>query len=59
MKNLKRHGWLILAGAVGVLAAACHSLTLQGARPMPGNGPNGSDVRSSSQIAVGMAPTKA
>ncbi len=59
MKNLKRHGWLILSCAVGVLAAACHGLTLQGARPMPGNGPNGSDVRSSSQIAVGMSPTPA
>jgi prolyl oligopeptidase len=59
MKNLKRHGWLILSCAVGVLAAACHSLTFQGARPMPGNGPNGSDVRSSSQIAVGMSPTPA
>jgi prolyl oligopeptidase len=59
MKNLKRHGWLILSCAVGALAAACHSLTFQGARPMPGNGPNGSDVRSSSQIAVGMSPTPA
>ena len=59
MKYLKRHGWLILACAVGALAAACHSLTFQGARPMPGNGPNGSDVRSSSQIAVGLAPTPA
>ena len=26
---------------------------------MPGNGPNGSDVRSSSQIAVGMSPAPA
>jgi prolyl oligopeptidase len=59
MKNLKRHGWLILSCAVGVLAAACHSLTFEGARPMPGNGPNGADVRSSSQIAVGMAPAPA
>jgi len=59
MKNLKRHGWLIVACAAGVLAAACHGITLQGARPMPGNGPNGSDVRSSSQIAVGMSPTPA
>jgi prolyl oligopeptidase len=59
MKNLKRHGWLILSCAVGVLAAACHSLTFQGARPMPGNGPNGTDLRSSSQIAVGLAPAPA
>ena len=59
MMNLKRHGWLILSCVAGVLAAACHSLTFQGARPMPGNGPNGSDVRSSSQIAVGMSPTPA
>jgi len=59
MKIFERHGWLILSCAVGVLAAACHSLTFQGARPMPGNGPNGSDLRSSSQIAVGMAPAPA
>ena len=59
MKNSKRHGRLILSCAVGVLAAACHGLTLQGARPMPGNGPNGSDVRSSSQIAVGLPPVPA
>jgi prolyl oligopeptidase len=59
MKIFERHGWLILSCAVGVLAAACHSLTFQGARPMPGNGPNGTDLRSSSQIAVGMAPAPA
>ena len=59
MKNLKRHGWLIVSCAAAVLATACHGLTFQGARPMPGNGPNGSDVRSSSQIAVGLAPVPA
>jgi prolyl oligopeptidase len=59
MKTLKRQGWLILACAVSVLAAACHGLAFQGARPMPGNGPNGADLRSSSQIAVGMAPAPA
>jgi prolyl oligopeptidase len=59
MLNVKRHGWLILSCALGALAAACHSLTFQGARPMPGNGPNGTDLRSSSQIAVGLAPVPA
>ena len=59
MKNLKRHGWVILSCAAGALAAACHGLTFQGARPMPGNGPNGSVLRSSSQIAVGLAPAPA
>ncbi len=59
MKIPKRQGWLILSCAVVVLTAACHGLTFQGARPMPGNGPNGSDLRSSSQIAVGMAPAPA
>jgi prolyl oligopeptidase len=59
MKNLKRHGWVILSCVAGALAAACHGLTFQGARPMPGNGPNGSVLRSSSQIAVGLAPAPA
>jgi prolyl oligopeptidase len=59
MKTLKRQGGLVLSCAIAVLAAACHGVTFQGARPMPGNGPNGSDLRSSSQIAVGMAPAPA
>jgi prolyl oligopeptidase len=56
MKNLKRHGWIVLSCVAGALLAACHGLTFQGARPMPGNGPNGTVLRSSSQIAVGMTP---
>jgi prolyl oligopeptidase len=56
MKSLKRHGWIVLPGLVGVLVA-CHGLTFQGARPMPGNGPNGSVVRSPSQVAVGLPPS--
>jgi prolyl oligopeptidase len=59
MKNLKRHGWIVLSCTLGALVAGCHGLTLQGARPMPGNGPNGSVLRSSSQIAVGLAPAPA
>jgi prolyl oligopeptidase len=56
MYNLKRHRWVILSCVAGALAAGCHGLTFQGARPMPGNGPNGTVLRSSSQIAVGMNP---
>jgi prolyl oligopeptidase len=59
MRSLKRHAWVVLSCAVGALAAACHGLTFQGARPMPGNGPNGSVLRSSSQIAVGLSPAPA
>jgi prolyl oligopeptidase len=59
MINLKRHGWVGLFCAAGVLVAACQSLTFTGARPMPGDGPNGSVLRSSSQIAVGMSPAPA
>ena len=57
MYNLKRHRWVILSCVAGALAAGCHGLTFQGARPMPGNGPNGTVLRSSSQIAVGMNPS--
>src|SRR3981081_1213079 len=56
MYTLKRHRWVILSCVAGALAAGCHGLTFQGARPMPGNGPNGTVLRSSSQIAVGMNP---
>jgi prolyl oligopeptidase len=59
MRSLKRHAWVVLSCVVGALAAACHGLTFQGARPMPGNGPNGSVLRSSSQIAVGLPPAPA
>src|SRR5216684_4506108 len=59
MKNPKRHGWTLLCCALGALVAGCHGLTYQGARPMPGNGPNGSVLRSGSQIAVGLAPAPA
>lgn len=59
MKNLRRHGWVMLSCIAGALAVACQGITFQGARPMPGNGPNGSVLRSSSQIAVGMAPAPA
>jgi len=59
MGNHKRHGWIILSCAAGALVAACHGITFQGARPMPGNGPNGSVLRTSSQIAVGLAPSLA
>lgn len=59
MKNVERHGWIILSCAAAALLAACHGLTFQGARPMPGNGPNGSVLRSGSQIAVGLAPAPA
>src|SRR5262249_52105462 len=55
MKELIRHGWVILSCVAGVLVA-CHGVTFQGARPMPGNGPNGADLRSPSQVAVGLAP---
>jgi prolyl oligopeptidase len=55
MKNFKRHGWVILSCVAGALAA-CHGVTFQGARPMPGNGPHGQDLRSPSQVAVGLAP---
>ncbi len=58
MKIFKRHGWVILSCVAGALAA-CHGLTFQGARPMPGSGPNGSDLRSPSQVAVGLAPVPA
>jgi prolyl oligopeptidase len=60
MKDLKRHGRIFLLcalGALGVLVAACSGVTFTGARPLPGNGPNGSDIRSSSQVAVGLSPT--
>src|SRR5262250_1083765 len=57
MYNLKRHGWVVLACAAAALVAACNGLTFQGARPMPGNGPNGSVVRTPSQVAVGLPPS--
>jgi prolyl oligopeptidase len=59
MENLKRYGWVILSCLVVALVTACHGLTFQGARPMPGNGPNGSVLRTPSQIAVGLAPAPA
>ena len=59
MKNFERHGWAVLACVLVTLASGCHGVTFQGARPMPGNGPNGSVLRSSSQIAVGLAPAPA
>src|SRR5579871_5325422 len=59
MMNLNRQGWLILACAVSALVTGCHSVSFQGAQPMPGNGPNGEDLRSPSQVAVGLAPAPA
>jgi len=59
MKTLKRHGWALLSCVAGALLAACHGLTFQGARPMPGNGPHGTVLRTSSEIAVGLQPAPA
>lgn len=55
MGNVMRYGW-ILPSCAAALVAACSGLTYTGAQPMPGSGPNGSVLRSSSQIAVGMKP---
>jgi len=57
MKSLERHGWVVLSCIAAVLAAACHGVTFQGAGSMPGNGPNGSVVRTPSQVAVGLPPS--
>ncbi len=57
MDNLKRHGRVIAFCLTAVLLAACNGLTYQGARPMPGNGPNGSVVRTPSQVAVVLPPS--
>jgi prolyl oligopeptidase len=59
MKNLKRHGWVVLSCVAGALAAACHGITFQGARPMPGTGPHGTVLRPSTEIAVGLPPAPA
>src|ERR1700761_642872 len=64
MNSVRRHSgesscWArtFLLCAVGALATGCSGVAFTGARPLPGNGPNGSDVRSSSQVAVGLPPT--
>jgi prolyl oligopeptidase len=59
MKSLKRYGRIILSCAVGALVASCQGVTFEGARPLPGNGPNGSVLRSSSDVAVGLSPAPA
>ena len=56
MKNLECHRWIILSCVAAALTAACHGIAFQGARPMPGNGPHGTVLRSSSEIAVGLPP---
>ncbi len=58
MQYRKRYGWLLAAVAT-VAAAGCSGLTYTGARPAPGNGPHGTVLRSSSEIAVGMQPAPA
>ncbi len=55
MPQLKRYGAPVALGAMAVLAA-CAVVKFQGARPMPGNGPHGTPVRSSSDVAVGLNP---
>lgn len=54
MRKVKRYGWLVLA-SLGIVLVACN-VSFQGARPMPGNGPNGTPIRSSSEVAVGLNP---
>jgi prolyl oligopeptidase len=69
MKSLKRHGRNLpslervgrnfASCVLGVLLASCQGVTFEGARPLPGNGPNGSVLRSSSEVAVGLSPAPA
>ena len=58
MKTPKRYRWTAAAGTLVVLAA-CASLQFEGSRPMPGNGPNGTPLRSASEVAVGLNPAPA
>lgn len=52
---LLRYGWP-LASCAACLLVGCSGITFQGARPMPGNGPHGTPLRTSSEIAVGLNP---
>jgi prolyl oligopeptidase len=55
MRSPKRYGWIIFT-CVTLALGACAGITLEGARPMPGNGPNGTPLSSSSEVAVGLNP---
>lgn len=55
MKSLQRYGWIILSAALAVLAA-CAGILFGGPKAMPGNGPNGTPLRTASEVAVGLNP---
>src|SRR5947209_6875307 len=50
-----RYRLLVPLGALAGLLA-CHVVTLQGPHAMPGNGPNGTPLRTTSEVAVGLNP---
>jgi len=55
MGKLQRYGGTMFCCAVGLLVA-CAATQFHGARPLPGQGPNGTPLRTSSEIAVGLKP---
>jgi len=55
MKSPLRYGWT-LAASLACGLVACSGLQWEGAKPMPGKGPNGTPLRSGSEVAVGLNP---
>src|SRR5579863_1973333 len=55
MNSPPRYAWITAGCAAGMLAA-CSGLQFEGAKPIPGNGPHGEPLRTSSDVAVVLNP---